>query len=415
MSQVSRPVQLALLAVVVLGALWFFALRPRTQSTTSPPAPAPAPAPAAAAPATAPKPYNTKTPVIGGLLGDVNKANAAVATSQANANTLEHDSGAASSPTGTPVTTASASAAAPASGRAAASSPSTATTPQTATHPGATSGAAAGSAAATHPATAAGARTATHAATTSHATGVATASVSPAVTIKNELADGKTVALLFWNPLGTDDQAVHGALLALAKGDHSLVVDSATAGQVANYGTIVTTAQVLETPTLLIMHGKSIQTITDLQDPTDLHQYLIDLQAGGPGEVLMPSFASYAAGTTRAAYLAKANAFCSHAQNATVVISPSDTPAQILSKLAAANERYLAQLAAIPPPAADRQFIHDLLTTSAAGDRETAAALTASNPYTGHNLLLSGETNSDRAVQMAEDYGLADCVVANQR
>src|SRR5277367_3330214 len=97
MSQVSRPVQIAVLAVVLGAALWFFALRPKPQTaTTSVPlvtTTVPAPTPTAAAP----KHLDTKTPVVGGLLGAVNKANGAVATSQSNASQLARKSAAASS------------------------------------------------------------------------------------------------------------------------------------------------------------------------------------------------------------------------------------------------------------------------------------------------------------------------------
>lgn len=410
MSQVSRPVQLALLAVVVLGALWFFALRPHTQSTTSTPAPtpAPAPAPAASAPTTAPKPYNTKTPVIGGMLGAVNKANAAVAASNAQANQQEHNFAATSSPSSVPQTTASATTGAPGSTAGATRTGPAATAPTTGGSGTAAAGAA--SAAGPHAATAAGTRTASHAAGTSRATTAAAPPVSPALRIKSQLAAGKTVAVLFWNPLASDDQAVHSALKAIAK-RKSFVVYYATAAQLPSYGTIVTAAQVLETPTLLIMRGKSIQAITDLQDPADLRQYVNDLDAGGPGEVLTPKLASYTPGISRVAYLKRANALCLRVTGNAIQIPVFDTPEQILKIIDGAERRFMAKLASIPAPVADRAYLHHLFVIENRADAQYTAAFSTTNPVTTNGLLLSAESNDDYAVQGLKSYGLVDCVV----
>ena len=110
MSQVSRPVQIALVVVVLAGALWFLALRPHPPSGTG----AQTPAPVATTPAPSSKAPGSSLPLgVGGLARAVDKAHGAVNTAQAQANTLQRDSGAASCPTGTPVTTATATASAP--------------------------------------------------------------------------------------------------------------------------------------------------------------------------------------------------------------------------------------------------------------------------------------------------------------
>ncbi len=393
MSQVSRPVQIALLAVVVLGALYFLALRPHSQSGSSTPTPAPTPPARATSSPDAKAPGSSLPLGLGGLARAVAKAHGAVATSQGQANTLQHDSGVASSSSGTPVTTASASSTAP---------PASGTT---------TSGAPA-TAAGTRAATAPGTHTATRTAGTSAAT-----STSPAVTIKNELAAGKTVALLFWNPLSVDDQATYAALKALVKRHGTLVVTAATAGQVTDYGTIVTTAQVLETPTLLLMRGKSVETITDLQDPSDLRQYVSDIDAGGPGEVLAPKLTAYQPGTTHAAFVARGNAACTRLikqghRQFDGLSETTITPQQI-SGLLAYWRSFGTTLAAIPAPPADRGYVHTMLASlnrSIDEITQEIAAANAGNAYAVHNHLLSAETNNDLTVSMLINYGLTSCV-----
>ena len=388
MSQVSRPVQIGLLVVLLIGALWFVALRPHSQ-TASTPAPAPVAAAPPAAPA-APKPLNTQTPVVGGLFGAVNKANAAVAASAASAASIERQAAADNSATNpapsAPVTTASSSAAAPA-----AAAPTTHATPAPSTQ------------------TSSPARTATTPAT-------APAAANPAVTIGDELTAGKTVALLFWNPLATDDRAVRDALQALVKPHGPLVVHYATADQVTDYGSIVTAEQVLETPTLLVMKGKSITTITDLQDPSDLRQYFGNFVQGGPGQVLTPTLAAYAVGTTRAAYIAKANALCKRLnakeERTFASLSSTTTAAGALKLAVTLDQSYLAALRAIPVPVADRAYLH---TTWVALDRAFAEALaeipavSAGNDYLARNLVLSTQSNVDLAYNRLDAYGLSYC------
>ena len=398
MSQVSRPVQIALVAVLVLGALWFLALRPRQQSGSGTPTPAPAPAPAPAASASAPaaSPHSS----LGGLGRAIDKANAAVATSNANANALGRASAAASSPN------VAATGSAPAAG-AAAPSTGTAVAPSAATHSSSPSATRSQSAAGTSAASATAAR----------GTTAAAAGASPAVVIKNQLAAGKTVALLFWNPLASDDQAVKAALQALVTPHGTFVLHVATADHVVDYGSIVDVAQVLETPTVLLMRGKSVETITDLQDPSDLRQSVWDIQAGGPGEITEPKLAVYAPRTPRAVYLARANAYCAgklSAAEQNVLTLRSLSLSAAVSSAVARNEQVLAGLAAITPPAADRSYLHAIFTAELRSDKELVAAFSAS-PYEAHNLVLSSEANDDLAAGLAKSYGLVGCLAPGAR
>src|SRR5207244_1126494 len=95
MSQLSRPYQIALGAIALLGAVWFLALRGHSSSSSEPSSSTAAQPPAhASAPATQP---GASTPVVHGTAPGVegrtrasNKARAAVAEPEPNANTPAH-------------------------------------------------------------------------------------------------------------------------------------------------------------------------------------------------------------------------------------------------------------------------------------------------------------------------------------
>lgn len=80
------------------------------------------------------------------------------------------------------------------------------------------------------------------------------------VAVEKELQQNKTVLILFWNPKGADDVAVHKELPAV---QHSLggkvAVHYASASEVGAYGTITRAVQINQTPTLLIVnpHGQT--------------------------------------------------------------------------------------------------------------------------------------------------------------
>ncbi len=104
MTQISRPFQIALVAVGLLAAVWLFALHGRSASSTESSGSAPASTPAttsgaaaqekaAAAPTTV---YKGAAPGVAGLTGAIAKAHGAVATSQQNAKELESKSAQAS-------------------------------------------------------------------------------------------------------------------------------------------------------------------------------------------------------------------------------------------------------------------------------------------------------------------------------
>ncbi len=103
MAQLSRPYQIALGAVAVLGLVWVMALRghaanPSEPAPTAPPAPSStAKAVAEAKAAAAPTPvYHGAAPGVEGLTRAIAKAHGAVATSQQNAAQLKRKSSEAS-------------------------------------------------------------------------------------------------------------------------------------------------------------------------------------------------------------------------------------------------------------------------------------------------------------------------------
>lgn len=257
MAQISRPFQIALGAVALLGLVWVFALhRPSSTSSTAAKAAAEhevaaaTPKASASTKASASKgsaaaggkssgsgsgAYHGSAPGVAGLTGAVAKAHGAVAASQKNAKQLEEKS-------------------AQASGSATPSSSSAATT--------------------TPARTSAPAKASAPTRTTSPSTSQSKApSLARQHLVEDELAQGRVVALLFWSSKGADDAAVKNAIEQLAKSDHGLAVHVAGASQVASFGTITRGIQVYGTPTILIVakHGQT-RTLTGLQDAYAIQQ-----------------------------------------------------------------------------------------------------------------------------------------------
>jgi len=246
MTQLSRPYQIALLALGLLAAVWFVALRGHSTSSESTPA-ASSPPPTSTTPlgqaeaksAAAPSPiYHGPAPGVGGLTRAIAKAHEAVATSQREVKQREEQSAAASSATST--------------GTGAAGAPA---------QPTPTAKTSGGSAPATR-------------APSSAAKTGSTSAPSMQAAVESELKQGKIVTILFWNPKGTDDVAVRRELQAAntALGT-KVVVHEASAGQVGSFGTITRSVQVYQTPTIMIVnkHGQ-VTTLTGFIDAFSIEQ-----------------------------------------------------------------------------------------------------------------------------------------------
>jgi len=267
MAQLSRPYQIALVALALLAAVWLLALRGHSSGGGGKSATTPAPQPAQSSSPGAPyTPYKGSAPGVAGLTRAIQKAKGAVAQSERNAKQLEEKSAQASNPS---------------AGQQSAGSASSRST------------SAAGSASKSAGATRHGAsRHVTRHKVVTHAT---TTSGLPAnqVVVERELKRGFTAAILFWNPQAADDVVVHRELQRLLAaeahdpaagkagrelGDGSVVIEppgseekiavhKSPAAEVASYGSFTRTIQVYQTPTLLIVNPKgqtvAIPGITD--------------------------------------------------------------------------------------------------------------------------------------------------------
>jgi hypothetical protein len=293
MAQISRPFQIALLAMVVLAGVWFFALQGHSSSggsssTASAPAPAPSAPVAAKKAAGAPTPvYHGAAPGVEGLSRAIANAHKAVATSEQNAKQLAGKSAQASSP-------------APTGGVTAASPAATTTTPSTApkvsTTPHATASTPATTKAAAPTTAVAPAKTVTPAKPKSPVTAPNRVPARQAL-VETQLKQGAVVAILFWNPHSAVDSAVQRELqllLAVHHGlrkdsknpevtrlvkatglelDSKIAVNEAPASQVASFGSITRAVQVYQTPTILILNKKGqTTTLTGLNDAFSIEQ-----------------------------------------------------------------------------------------------------------------------------------------------
>lgn len=261
MTQISRPFQIALAAVVLLAGVWFFALRGHTpsgesSSSSSSGSSSSGPSAAASSPATpstgsaasqnAPgggtkasegNAYHGSAPGVAGLSRAIDKAQGAVKQSEQNAQRTSSQPASSVQSTGsTPTTTAGA----------------THATPAPATAPA-------------------------HA----HAPTVAS-KLSKQALVEGELKHGRTVIVLFWSSRGSVDVAVRRQLATLQASmtrtatppqDRDIAVHYSSAGEVGQYGTITRSLQVLQTPTMLVISpsGKT-KTLTGLVDAYAIRQ-----------------------------------------------------------------------------------------------------------------------------------------------
>jgi hypothetical protein len=209
MDAISRPMQILLAVVLALAALWFVALRPKSDSGSS----------------SAPSAPGTQ-----GLGNAVNGAKGAVAKSNAASSAAEQTTGG----TGSSST----------AGNASSSSSSSTAKP----------------------------------ATTKSAAQPAHDRSKP---ILAELAQGKVVVLLFWNPRASDDRSVHAVLRAVNRHAGKVAVHSARISHVGDYLGITSGVQVLGSPTALVINKKrQAKQITGFNDAVAIDQAVNDALAG---------------------------------------------------------------------------------------------------------------------------------------
>lgn len=272
MAQLSRPYQLALAAIALLGLVWVVALRGHATSSggstgSTPSAPAPATnAKAEEKAAAAPTPiYHGAAPGVEGLTRAIAKAHGAVATSQRNAQQLQQHSREASregfgGSTGSAQSTGSGAA------------------HRSTVHRGARGGSAQSPAAHPHAPSA-------QADANSGRSGAAkqASDQRPAgqIAVEREVARGKTVLLLFWSSKSSVDREVRSQVQALVSGSKGrLALHAAAPNRVGEFGSATEVVHVYQTPTILIVnrHGV-VSTLTGLTDAFALQQVVREAES----------------------------------------------------------------------------------------------------------------------------------------
>jgi hypothetical protein len=93
----------------------------------------------------------------------------------------------------------------------------------------------------------------------------------------------KVIVLLFWNPRGTDDRSVKNAVDSLSDRGGKVAVFVDRTKHVARYARITGPANVVQTPTLVVVDGQGqAQTATGFLDGQTVEQYVVDALHGAP-------------------------------------------------------------------------------------------------------------------------------------
>lgn len=264
-TQISRPFQIALAAVALLGLVWVVALHGHAPGQHESTGAAPAPSAEAQAKAAAkPTPiYHGAAPGVEGLTRAIAKAHEAVATSQRNAAELaQHSREASNEATARTLSAAHSSAA---QAQAQAQSAAAVRAREAATH-----------------AREAAARADRAGGRSGGAAAKRVASNRPVaqVAVEHEVAQGKTVLLLFWNSKSSVDREVRSETTAMVRSSKgTLALHVAAANQVGEFGSVTEVVHVYQTPTILIVnrHGV-VSTLTGLTDAFALGQLVHEAQ-----------------------------------------------------------------------------------------------------------------------------------------
>jgi len=221
--QISPPFRIALVAMLAACALWFTVLRPKAPTTAEPPA----------------------APGATGLASDVSAAKDAAAKSDA----------------------ANAATQAATGGTTAKTAPKTASKARGATS--ATSKA----------------KPASRGADTADAAGMAAkvpaVAANPSAPLLRAIDDKRAVVLLFWNRKGSEDRAVRKAVDATSRRGGDVVVKVVPVKDVARYGAITRGAQVLQSPTVLVLApGRKARPIVGFTTTGEIDQAVGDALAG---------------------------------------------------------------------------------------------------------------------------------------
>jgi hypothetical protein len=274
MAQLSRPLQIAFVAVALFAGVWLVALRGHSggSSGQGSSAPTPSQAPSASGKGSTPGGvYHGSAPGVEGLTHAIAKAQGAVATSQQHAKQLEQKAAEASRTGGT-------------------------TVPAT---PSASSGASTHATPRAHSRTSTGTGAAHHPSKPTKSASQPGPNRKPArqALVERALHEGKIAVILFWNKRGADDVATRDQLRLLEAVHHLIkpiaghaavrrllqrsglelqkrfAAFQASEKQVASFGSITRGVHVSMTPTLLIVNPRGeVRTLTGLTDAYSIEQ-----------------------------------------------------------------------------------------------------------------------------------------------
>jgi hypothetical protein len=385
MAQLSRPYQIALVALAVLALVWFVALRHpggESSSSSAPRAPSAASSSSSSGGSSAAgtsSVYHGSAPGVEGLTKDIAKAHQAVTESQRNAQELQRKS-------------------AQASGEAATG--------------GAGSNAAAGTAVHRSSSSPSSSATATRAGNSAHrlATGAGTnAEAAPrAAALEGELTRGKVGVVLFWNPQASDDRHVHEQLESLSRSNRRIALQVARSNEATAFGQFTRTVQVMGTPTVLIVnHRGQVTMVTGLTDTFSVQQAIGDATQGA-GRVQAPRFTSWTPTSSRKRFIDEANHVCRQATGPSrrELESLGSVQARIAA-LANAVAVIYGRVEALHMPAQDRPFIHHQFSVLLTALRRESRPL---NAMQFRQDFLEGEAAGDEVYNGLRAYGLYRCI-----
>jgi len=280
MAQLSRPYQIALAALVLAVVMWFIAFGHHSRSTSgsSPSAPgqsAQSGSAGSGSGAGSSHVYHGSAPGVEGLSKDIAKAHGAVETSESYKKHLE---GKSATSTGESAGSSTAPASAPAHKAHKPAAPAPATHAHAHAHaPAARAHARTHAPARHHAAPAPAAKP--HTTKTSPTTGVPSGQRA----VEGTVTHGKVALLLFWNPNGADDAAVHGQVRTVGHSHLPVVVYEGNAKDVASFGAITRQVPVYGTPTILIVGVKGrTSLLTGLQDAFAIEQAIDEARSPSP-------------------------------------------------------------------------------------------------------------------------------------
>jgi hypothetical protein len=225
--QLSLPYRIGLVALLVVGGLWFAVLRPKGGDTT---------------------PASTPAPGVTGLANDVTKAKGAVATSNAAAARSESAANAVGGATSTP--------AKPAATAAKPATPAPKPVAPKPAKPGLADDAAPG---------------------------------DPSRPLLASIDSGRVAVVLFSDKHGSDDRATARALKAIDRHHGKVVTIDVPIANVGNYEAITRGVQILESPTILVIGaGGKAREITGYTQAGEINQAVSDI--GGKGFTAKKAF-----------------------------------------------------------------------------------------------------------------------------